>query len=260
MSYDGDTAAVAWGGDDESDPHSRWLNAEPGDGSLSRVDAVKDEVTRRWDVITPSATMIGRATDPSSDLRDSLRRLHDEQHPAMAGHSARMHQLDKLRIAHALCSTLDVTRWERDCVLGIVNEVDFTKFGSQRALETVSLVVLRYVVDRERRERLGLDDTEWVASLSESELEELFEQFSSLKDDETFQKLLAVNDLTKTNVNRLTRVLKAQLTDMDVEGAVLGRDPFRDPNLPAVREPERVETRENGSHWPTGNGDGEPGL
>ncbi|WP_435334280.1 DNA-directed RNA polymerase subunit epsilon [Haloarchaeobius sp. TZWWS8] len=253
MSFDGDTAAAAVGGDGESDPLARWVSAGPGDGSLSRVDAVKDEVTRRWDVITPSATLIGRARDPSSDLSENIRRLHDEQHGAMAGHGVRMHQLDKLRIAHALCSALDVTRWERDCTLGIVSELDFTKFGSQRALETVSLVVLRYVVDRERRQQLGLDDHEWIASLSEERLEDLYEQFTSLKENPKFQAMLERNGLTTTNINRLTRVLKTQLEERDLEGAVLGRDPFRDPNLPAVRETNRPETDE-GMAWPAGDG------
>ena len=102
----------------------RDVSTRAGDGALSRVDAVKDERIRRWDV------------------DENLRRLHDEQHPAMAGHSARMHRLEKARITHALCSTLGLTPWERDRALGIMVDLDLTAFGSQRAIPNVALVVI----------------------------------------------------------------------------------------------------------------------
>lgn len=113
---------------------AREVNARPGDGALSRTDALKDERVRRWDIVTPSATLIGRATSPDQELSATVRRLHDEQHPAMRGHSARMHRLDK------------------------------------------------------------------------------------------------------TTVNRLTRTLQEQLAEQDLEMAVLGRSPYRDPHLPAIRD------------------------
>ncbi|WP_267641690.1 DNA-directed RNA polymerase subunit epsilon [Haloarchaeobius amylolyticus] len=263
MNYDGDTASsalVAGTGTGETDVESTWISAGPGDGALSRVDAVKDEVVRRWDVITPSATLIGRADSPEHDLSESIRRLHDEQHGAMAGHSARMHQLDKLRITHALSSALDVTRWERDCALGIIGEIDLTAFGSQRAIPKVALVVLRYVVDRERQHQLGLDDQEAVARLTPDEMESLYDRFTSLTENETYQELLDEHGMTTTNVNRLTRVLREQLAEHDLEGAVLGRDPFRDPNLPAVGETPRDEGERHA--WTDGWGaeDGDDGA
>ncbi|MCT9098511.1 DNA-directed RNA polymerase subunit epsilon [Haloarchaeobius sp. HME9146] len=256
MNHDGDTASsavVAATGTGEADVDSTWIRAGPGDGSLSRVDAVKDEIVRRWDVVTPSATMIGRAASPEQDLSDNIRRLHDEQHPAMAGHGARMHQLDKLRITHALASSLDVTRWERDCALGIMGEIDLTAFGSQRGIPKVALVVLRYVVDRERQHQLGLDDQEWVASHTPDEMESLYERFTSLTESETYQELLDEHDLTTTNINRLTRVLRDQLTEHDLEGMVLGRSPYRDPNLPPVGETPRDEDSERHA-WTDGWG------
>lgn len=210
----------------------RWVSAEPGDGSLPRTEAIKDERVRRWDVATPSATMIGRPESPDSDLSETIRRLHDEQHPAMEGHSERMHRLDKLRISHAIASHLDLTPWERDRVLGIMEELDLTAFGSQRAIPTVALVVVQHVVDQERQRQLGLDDPERLADLSADSMERLYELFTSITDEEPYQQLLTAQNLTKTNVNRLDRVLKTQLEERDLAGAVYGRQPNRDPHLP----------------------------
>lgn len=225
-------AAAAAEGDEERS--ASWVSAGPGDGALPREEAVKDEQIRRWDVVTPSATKIGRAKRPEDDLSENLRRLHEEQHPAMQGHSTRMHRLEKARIAQAICNALDVTRWERDRVLGILDELDLRAFGSQRGIPKVTLVVVQYVVDRERRSRLGLDDHEWVSQRSEAELESLYERYTSIKDEPEYQSLLDEHDLTKTNVNRLNRVLRDQLDEQDLHDAVFGRRPFRDPNLPSI--------------------------
>ena len=237
MRSDGDAAPESTD-DAEAAPQETvtWVSAGPGDGSLPWTDAVKDERTRRWDVVTPAATKIGRAGRPEDDVGENLRRLHDEQHPAMAGHSSRMHRLDKARIAHAICSALDLTPWERDRVLGIVVDLDLTAFGSQRAVPTVTLVVVQYVVDRERRRQLGLDDVEWLATLSEDRLEALYERFTSIKDEDDYRALMAENGLGKTNVNRLNRVLRDQLEAQGLQDAVFGRQPFRDPNLPSIRD------------------------
>ena len=219
--------------DDELD---RSISARPGDGSLSRLDAVKDERIRRWDVVTPSATLIGRAERPSDDVSETVRRLHDEQHPAMAGHSARMHRLEKARIAHALCNSLSLSRWERDRVLGIFTELDLTVFGSQRAIPTVALVVIQYVVDDERRRQLGLHDREWIRERSPDELTTLYDRFESMTDDPRFAALLDRHGLDTTSVNRLDRVLQTQLEVQELHGAVFGRAPNRDPSLPTVRD------------------------
>ncbi|WP_247730016.1 DNA-directed RNA polymerase subunit epsilon [Halovivax limisalsi] len=212
----------------------RPVSTGPGDGSLSRLDAVKDERTRRWDVTTPSATLIGRPDEPGGDVDETVRRLHDERHPAMAGHSARMHRLEKARIAHALANACSLSRWERDRVLGIVTELDLTAFGSQRAVPKVSLVVIRYVVDHERRHRLGLEDREWVRERSPEELESLYDRFESVAEDPRFADLLEAHGLDTTSLNRLDRVLQTQLDEQDLHGAALGRAPHRDPNLPAM--------------------------
>ena len=212
-----------------------WLRTDPGAGSLDRTEARRDTQVRRWDVVTPSATQIGRPEGPESDVSENLRRLHDEQHPAMQGHSERMHELDKVRITQALANYLDLTPWERDCALGIMQEVDLTAFGSQRAIPKVAIVVIQYVVDRERRLRLGLDDQDWLQTQPPERFEDLYDRFTSIKDEQRFRRLLGRYDLTTTNVNRLRHVLEEQLEDTDLEGAVFGRSPYRDPNLPVVK-------------------------
>lgn len=212
------------------------LSTGPGDGSLARTEAVKDEQVRRWDVVTPSATLIGRPDSPEADVSETVRRLHDEQHPAMQGHGERMHRLDKARITQAFCNALEVTPWQRDRALGIMVELDLTAFGSQRGVPRVALVVIRHVVDEERKHRLGLHDQEWVAGQPPEKLAALHERFTSIKDSEQYRDLLARHGLDVTSVNRLTRTLREQLDEQGIAGAALGRSPYRDATLPSVRD------------------------
>ena len=219
--------------DDAVPPEERAIT-EPGAGSLTRAEARRDAYARRWDVVSPSATQIGRSNDPSSDVSERLRRLHEERHPAMQGHGERAHRLDKLRVSHALCNVLDLTPWQRDRVLGIMEVLDLTAFGSRRGIPIVALVTIRHVVDRERRRYLGLDDAARIRELSPSEMERLYEEFESIADDQQFSVLLEQHDLDATSLNRLERVLSEQLDERDLEEVAFGRQPHRDPNLPAL--------------------------
>ena len=210
----------------------RRLETRPGSGSLSRADVQRDSTVRQWGVVTPSATVIGRAESPDADLSESIRRLHDEQHGATPGYSERAHHLDRLRTTQALCNALDVTPWQRDLALGVMDEIDLTEFGSQRAIPKVALVVIRHVVDIDRQQYFGLDDIDTQA-LSPDRMEELFGQYRAhdITDEETFKRLAADYGLDTTSLNRLRRVLKEQLED---ELPAYGRNPYRDPNLPDV--------------------------
>jgi len=67
-------------------------------------------------------------------------------------------------------------------------------------------------------------------------MQSLYERYASMTDDERFQELMAAQDMTVTNVNRLDRTLRKQLAEQDLEDAVLGRSPYRDPAMPAIRE------------------------
>lgn len=210
----------------------RRLETRPGSGALSRADVQRDSTVRQWGVVTPSATVIGRAETPDADLSERIRRLHDEQHGATPGYSERAHRLDRLRTTQALCNALEVTPWQRDLALGVMDEIDLTEFGSQRAIPKVALVVIRHVVDEDRKRYFGLDDID-AQSLSADRMDELFGQYRAhdITDEETFKRLAAEYGLETTNLNRLRRVLKSQLED---ELPAYGRNPYRDPNLPAA--------------------------
>ncbi|GAA0244122.1 DNA-directed RNA polymerase subunit epsilon [Haladaptatus pallidirubidus] len=236
---DGDAHSARWQWESEADAEQTdrealELSQLPGDGAVRRADLQRDQSVRKWGPVTPSATVIGRAKSPEDDLSDSIRRLHEERHSAMAGHSSRMHHLDKLRVSHALCNDLSLTPWQRDCVLGVMSELDLTAFGSQRAIPKVALVVIRHIVDRERELHLGLDDTEWIRGLPPERMTDLYDQFESLTDEERFTNLAEKHGLDVTSLNRLRRVLREQLDQHGLEYAVHGRNPHRDPNLPSL--------------------------
>jgi hypothetical protein len=210
------------------------LSQRPGDSAVARADLQRDETVRRWGLVTPSATRIGRADSPEHDLSESVRRLHEERHPAMEGYSERAHRLEKLRLTHALCSSLGLTPWQRDRAIGTMVELDLTTFGSQRAIPKVALVVIRHVVDREREHHLGLHDDEWIQEQPPDRLADLYEQFHSITDYDQFTALCEQYDLDVTNLNRLRRTLTDQLDEQDLHDAVYGRNPYRDPSLPSL--------------------------
>lgn len=222
---------IRW--DEDPAVEERVLDARPGAGSLTRAETTRDSTVRRWGVVTPAATIIGRPDSPGSDLSESIRRLHDEQHAATAGYSTRAHHLDRLRTTQALCNAIDLTAWQRDRVLGIMSEIDLTAYGQRGGIEPVALVAIRHVVDLERRRHLGLDDVD-PSDLSEERLEALYEEYREhdILNDPTFARLADVHDLDKTSLDRLRRTLRDQLADGPER--VFGRNPHRDPHLPSV--------------------------
>lgn len=231
---------------EDPDDAGRAVDSRTGSGSLSRAQARRDSTVRQWGVVSPSATVIGRADSPEADLSDSVRRLHDERHHATAGTSERAHRLDRLRTTQALCNAIGVTPWQRDVALGVMDEIDLTAFGSQRAIEKVALVVVRHVVDTDRRQYFGLDELNG-AELTQGRMEELFERYKrhDITDEPTFQRLADRYELDQTSLNRLRRVLTDQL---DGGLPAHGRDPHRDPHLPSHTD--------DGSDDPSDDGDG----
>ncbi|MFB6072209.1 MAG: DNA-directed RNA polymerase subunit epsilon [Halobacterium sp.] len=222
---------VRWTSASDSD---RDVEHRPGAGALSRAEAQRDTTVRKWGVVSPSATVIGRADSPEADLSENVRRLHDERHTATEGHSKRAHYLDRLRTTQALCNAVDVTPWQRDVALGVMGEIDLTEFGSQRAIEKVALVVIRHVVDVDRRRYFGLDDLD-AGDVSPDRMEDLYEQYKrhDVTDEPAFRELADRYGLDKTSLNRLRRVLTDQLED---GLPAFGRNPHRDPNLPSVTD------------------------
>lgn len=238
--HDGDSGTrLERAGSGEHTPRQS-LESRAGAGSVSRAALQRDASVRQWGVVTPSATVIGRAESPDAELSDRVRRLHDEQHGATPGYAERAHRLDRLRTTQALCNALEVTPWQRDLALGVMDEIDLTAFGSQRAIPKVALVVIRHVVDRDRQAYFGLDDID-ASTLSADRMEDLFGQYRAhdITDESTFERLAAEYGLDTTSLNRLRRVLEEQLED---ELPAYGRNPWRDPNLPATTATDSRES------------------
>ena len=106
-------------------------------------------------------------------------------------------------------------------------------------------MVIRHVVDDERRRRLGLHDDEWVRDQPPERLEALYDRYESLTEDGRFRELASAAGLDTTSVNRLTRTLRDQLEAQGLEGAVLGRSPFRDPSLPPLTDEPPADAGES---------------
>lgn len=219
--------------DEDPAVEERVLDARPGAGALTRAETTRDSTVRRWGVVTPAATVIGRPDSPDGDLPESVRRLHDEQHAATTGYSARAHHLDRLRTTQALCNAIGLTPWQRDRVLGIMSEIDLADYGQRGGIETVALVVIRHVVDVERRRYLGLEDLD-PSGLSEDRLEALYEEYREhdVLDEPRFAELADAYDLDRTSLDRLRRTLRDQLDEGPER--VFGRNPHRDPHLPSA--------------------------
>ncbi len=212
----------------------RRLETRPGSGSLSRADVQRDSTVRRWGVVTPSATVIGRAESPDGDLRRTFAAsTTNNTRRRRATASAHTTSTDCAR--RRRCNALEVTPWQRDLALGVMDEIDLTEFGSQRAIEKVALVVIRHVVDVDRRTYFGLDDID-VGSLSADRMDDLFGRYRAhdITDEPAFTRLAAQYGLDKTNLNRLRRVLKSQLDD---ELPAYGRNPTVIPTCPSRPQP-----------------------
>ncbi|WP_436347053.1 hypothetical protein [Natronorubrum sp. FCH18a] len=127
-----------------------------GEGSLSGEELYIDKHVYETAFESPNATAVGKPDDRQKKRigtdDDRLHQLNEERHRALKGHSNRMHELDKKRITEALCSALDVSNGEQRLVVKHLQELDFDQFGNQKAVEKVSLAVIRYVVDQQRLE------------------------------------------------------------------------------------------------------------
>jgi hypothetical protein len=115
-----------------------------------------------------------------------------------------------------------------------MGDIDLTEFGSQRAIEKVALVVIRHVVDVDRRRYFGLDDLD-AGDVDPERMEALFERYKrhDVTDEPAFQRLADRHNLDTTSLNRLRRVLTEQLDD---GLPAHGRNPHRDPHLPGFSD------------------------
>jgi hypothetical protein len=194
--------------------------------SYERTPEVLDSKPRHRDVVNPASTRIGHVEDEDSDLSERLRRLHAERDSRLQGNEDRRDRLDALRLTQAVCNSLDLTVWERDRVLGVVQRLDDTEFATSHDVERVALAVASRVVDAERRAWAGIDDQppERIADLTED--------LCLLSDSEQFQQLREETGLSSDEIDQLETAIERELDEHDALAA-FGRSPYHDDALAA---------------------------
>jgi len=190
-----------------------FLSRLPGDGALSVQECFHDRHAPTTGYESDAATMVG--TPSERDARAArLQRINEGRHRSDGRHSLRESRRDKTRIAQALCNALDLTRLQRDRVLGYMRALDLDRFGQQKAIARVALAVIRYVVDAQR----------FAANPADP---------ARIAEEERFRSLLAEQDMDKGDLMRVSQVFKEWLRETDATPRNRGVGfPGRDPNLP----------------------------
>lgn len=104
---------------------------------------------------SPAATRIGKEGE---DDGKRLRELNEGRHRSDGRHSIRESRRDKERIPQAICSALDLSKLEQRKVKGVVQQLDFDRFGHQRSIDRVTLGVVAVLVDERLRQSDSYDD------------------------------------------------------------------------------------------------------
>jgi hypothetical protein len=196
--------------------HPMFLSREPGDGALSVQECFHDRHAPETGYESDAATMVG--TPGERDARAArLQRINEGRHRSDGRHSVRESRRDRTRIAQALCNSLDLPPAQRDEVLRYVDELNFDRFGSQKAIPRVALAVIRHVADT-RRFEADPSDPDRIA------------------DEAEFRALLDDHGMDKGDLMRISQVFKEWLRERDErENGGVGF-PGRDPNLPDVED------------------------
>ena len=124
------------------------LDAYPGEGTRTDLEVRNDNL-----YANQTGFELDSATSVGDDFQGKLQRVNDGRHPSDGEHSHREAQRDKTRIAGALCSQLELTSFQQSEVLRMMDELNLDDFGNQKRIETVSLGVIRCVVEKDRLER-----------------------------------------------------------------------------------------------------------
>ncbi|EMA44452.1 DNA-directed RNA polymerase epsilon subunit [Halococcus morrhuae DSM 1307] len=164
---------------------------------------------------SPAATQIGE----SGDEYDQFREINEGRHNSDGELPVRQGQWDKKHITEIFCSRLGVTEFQKGGVMDAMEALDFSQFGSQRAVETVALGVIRYVVNKDRLERNP--EATWVSH------------------EDQFQELMESCNVTMSDLTTVKRIALNQIPNLQAGGST----PKRDPNLP------HGSTRSRSDEW-----------
>lgn len=190
---------------------------EPGEmdhpDSVSASSSELGEDDRDAYAVGYDSSMATRIGDEESDDGDAkrLRKLHEGRHRSDGQHSTREHHRDKKRIRQAICSSLPLTEREKEEVANVVRDIDFARFGQQKALQRVILGIVVVVVDEQRRQ----DDPE-------------IDEFVQWSDE--FREICESLDISMSDLSSIKQNVREAL---DSETFTTGpRRPRRDPALP----------------------------
>lgn len=199
------------GGDRERhpDPPAFALDGSPpGLDVCESPETVEQDMNAHEHTFKPNAnteTTVGLAEERDEDL-DRLQRHHDGR---MADNfSQHQSRQDKIRITQALCNRLELTDYQQSEVLRIVDELDYTKFGSQRALEKVALATIYVVVEQDRRLSI---DFRFVDDSAEIDWEQLADTQNRIHEDDQFRELAEEQDIDVSDVRRLSKIVEEQI-------------------------------------------------
>lgn len=174
-------------------PPSGWLRG----GQRRRREGEYDtKYTYTHNRETPTATEIGHESG-RSDEAEHLRKIERRTNDHLSTHK---HELDKKRITEAFCDTLEVTSYQRQEAVRLMEFLDLEAFGSQRGVRGVALVVIKYVVNCDRMEHYGGDATR-------------------ISEDDTFQQLVDEEGLDMGDIMSISQTMKEQLQNRRNSGS-----------------------------------------
>lgn len=183
-----------------------------GEGALSEEELFIDKYAEEEVCETLDATSVGPYEDGELDEQEQRLKMRNEGRDE-DDFSQRMHEVDRRRIIDALCSSLPVSRPEKEAVKSHFEGLNLDQFGNQKAVKKVALATIRHVVDQ-RRLDYGAD---WDDLLRNSdEYEDVKE---TVLDDESGFMNLCHN-------------VKAAIESGDGDGWVSAPSRGPDPNLP----------------------------
>ena len=213
-------------------PPGRTPNDASIDASSVGADRTEDGYSFTAGYDSSMATRIG--TETSDDAyTDRLRELHEGRHQSDGEHSVRESQRDKKRLAQAITSPLPLASHERDKVIHIVQNIDYTRFGQQKGIVGVTLGVVAVVIDERVRSPQSLDE---VVARSD--------QFRGVCDS---------NDISMSDLTTIKEKVREALEEGDVriiEGeGIVKRDPALPGPTPLKDRPDDYWENLSAEYW-----------
>ena len=151
-------------------------------------------------------TRVGIGTATGNIKR--LIRHNEGRHHSDGNHSAREAARDKKRITQSLCSSLEVTSYQQQQAISAMGSMNLDRFGQQKRIEKVALCTIRVIVDWNREQYFlnGKDPADLDLATVDTD------QFpTKLEEDSQYDSLCEQHDLSKTDRNSITRLVKREL-------------------------------------------------